>query len=155
MEVTYLFTNYGFTVRVPSHLYLNKTEGLCGNCNGDVDDDLTKPDGMLADDADQFGLSWLVKSLLDQPYALPAEDVCQVIPQKECDLLPPSEDPCFQLIDSHIFQVDIKLFFFFFVYSTIIFGICFDVSWTSSRVNLQRFETLLVSFSGFQLDFCF
>ena len=110
--MSYFSTNYGFTVRVPSHSYLNRTEGLCGSCNGNTDDDWTKPDGSLADDADQFGLAWLVKSLLDRPLdAIPAaaaaDDVCQAIPQKECDLLPPSEDPCFKLIDSPVFQVDL------------------------------------------------
>jgi len=105
VEVSYWASSYAFTVRVPSHLYLDKTEGLCGNCNGDAKDDMTRPDGVMADDADQFGLSWLVQSLLEQPYTLPAEDACQVIPHKECDLLPPSEDPCFKLIDSSVFQV--------------------------------------------------
>lgn len=30
LEVTYFLDNFGFAVRLPSALYFNKTEGLCG-----------------------------------------------------------------------------------------------------------------------------
>lgn len=30
LEVTYFMDNFGFAVRLPSALYFNRTEGLCG-----------------------------------------------------------------------------------------------------------------------------
>ena len=30
LEVTFSKDNHGFTIRLPSHLFFNKTEGLCG-----------------------------------------------------------------------------------------------------------------------------
>jgi len=107
VEVSYFFDSYGFSVRVPSHLYLNKTEGLCGNCNGDAGDDMTIPGRLPADDVHHFGLSWLVQSLLDRPVQLDHshENGCQVVGQGECNVLPPSIDPCFKLLDNPLFQV--------------------------------------------------
>lgn len=33
LEVTYFLDNFGFAIRIPSALYFNKTEGLCGESN--------------------------------------------------------------------------------------------------------------------------
>ena len=104
MEVSYFFNNYGFKVRAPSHLYLNKTEGLCGNCNGLLDDDMHLPNGMLAEDVNQFGLSWLVSNLLKES-PIGDEDQCQADQPAECQILEPENDPCFKLIDNEIFKV--------------------------------------------------
>ncbi|CAI9742241.1 mucin-2-like isoform X1 [Octopus vulgaris] len=47
------------------YLHLNKTwrnevEGLCGNYNGDTEDDFASPDGMLLSKASSFGHSWRI-----------------------------------------------------------------------------------------------
>nr|XP_042904159.1 uncharacterized protein LOC107439698 isoform X4 [Parasteatoda tepidariorum] len=39
LEARYYEDNSGFAVKVPSRRYFNKTEGLCGNCNGKKDDE--------------------------------------------------------------------------------------------------------------------
>ena len=106
--MSYYFYNYGFKVRVPSQLYLNKTEGLCGNCNGNPDDDMCKPKGVPAEDVDQFGLSWLANSLLKNP--VEEEGSCQVQPESDCQLLPPDQDPCLKLITNPVFEVFISTF---------------------------------------------
>ncbi|XP_070575062.1 hemocytin-like [Ptychodera flava] len=58
--VTFDDFNDGFSISVPSNKYRNKTEGLCGPCNFNPDDDLTKEDGRITDDTDDFAFSWLV-----------------------------------------------------------------------------------------------
>ena len=106
VEVSYYFHNFAFSVRLPSQLYLNKTEGLCGNCNGDQSDDFCRPDGALTTDTDQFGLSWLASSLVGGPGRdLFDEDNCQALQDDECVPLPPDEDQCLKLVDSSLFQV--------------------------------------------------
>lgn len=85
----------GFKVRLPSQLYLNKTEGLCGNCHSEASTDPWN---------DDVGLNWLVKKVLrESPYG--EEDLCQVAPQPECKLLAPEVDPCLQLLESDLFKV--------------------------------------------------
>lgn len=95
VEVTYYMYSRGFKVRLPSQLYLNKTEGLCGNCHSEASADVWD---------DQIGLNWLVSKVLrESPNG--EEDLCQVAPQPECTLLPPEADPCLQLLDSELFKV--------------------------------------------------
>lgn len=50
--------NQGFSIKMPSHLYYNKTEGLCGSCNADSTDDMAAPDGNIPINADEFVISW-------------------------------------------------------------------------------------------------
>ena len=95
MEVSYYMYSRGFKVRLPSQLYLNKTEGLCGNCNAEVVDDEFN---------NKLGLSWLASKLLRDPPS-GEEELCQIAPQPECTPLEPSRDPCLKLLDSDIFKV--------------------------------------------------
>lgn len=43
---------------MPSHLYYDKTEGMCGSCNGDSEDDMASPDGSIPMNSDEFVKSW-------------------------------------------------------------------------------------------------
>jgi len=95
VEVSYYMYSRGFKIRLPSQLYLNKTEGLCGNCNSDFDDDSM---------SNQAGLGWLVNKLLREP-PTGEEDLCQIAPQPECTPLNPNQDPCLKLLDSDLFKV--------------------------------------------------
>ncbi|XP_066276578.1 IgGFc-binding protein-like [Branchiostoma lanceolatum] len=46
-------------VKLPTDDYLGEVGGLCGNFNGDPDDDLEKPDGTQATTVAEFAESWL------------------------------------------------------------------------------------------------
>lgn len=98
VEVSYYTYSRGFKIRLPSQLYLNKTEGLCGNCNNEETDDAF---------SNEVGLNWLVSKLLKEPsLSLPlGEELCQVLPQPECKPLHPDSDPCLKLLDSDLFKV--------------------------------------------------
>ena len=95
VEVSYYMYSRGFKVRLPSQLYLNKTEGLCGNCNPESTDEIWD---------NQQGLNWLVSKVLRES-PVGDEDFCQVAPQLECTPLEPSRDPCLKLLDSDVFKV--------------------------------------------------
>lgn len=58
LEIVFLTMNQGFSIKIPSHLYYDKTEGLCGSCNGDSTDDMAAPDGNIPVDVDGFVKSW-------------------------------------------------------------------------------------------------
>lgn len=104
VEVSYYLESRSFRVRLPSQLYLNKTEGLCGNCNGYSNDDLHAPNGDLVKDSEEFGLNWLVKKLLRDPPS-GEENWCHALPQPECLPPPPDQDPCLKLLEDNAFKV--------------------------------------------------
>ncbi|KAG0719300.1 Hemocytin [Chionoecetes opilio] len=96
LEVTYFLDNFGFAIRLPSALYFNETEGLCGNCNHDDKDDLAARNIGLVDDVDDFGSSWLLEG---EP------STCGILKKEEqlCTLLPPDMDPCLTIMDEDLF----------------------------------------------------
>uniref|UniRef100_A0A671TTV8 VWFD domain-containing protein n=1 Tax=Sparus aurata TaxID=8175 RepID=A0A671TTV8_SPAAU len=59
LEVKY--DGWRATISVPSsYRYLGKTCGLCGNFNGNQNDDFQTPSGMAVSTPDEFGTSWKV-----------------------------------------------------------------------------------------------
>lgn len=58
LEVVFMTLNKGFSIKMPSHLYFDKTEGLCGSCNDDSTDDMAAPDGNIPINANEFVKSW-------------------------------------------------------------------------------------------------
>ncbi|XP_054713671.1 uncharacterized protein LOC129223130 [Uloborus diversus] len=52
LEVRYYEENSGFAVKVPSKSYFNKTVGLCGNCNGEKEDEIKE------EPLEEFVCSW-------------------------------------------------------------------------------------------------
>ncbi|KAK9502170.1 hypothetical protein O3M35_012753 [Rhynocoris fuscipes] len=90
----------GFNLRLPSHLYFDRTEGICGRCNLNGADDITMRNGTITEDIDAFGESWLVT---DTPDIIGKEESCQV--EKEIECLPPPahQDPCLTILDEKIF----------------------------------------------------
>ncbi|XP_071530011.1 hemocytin-like isoform X2 [Panulirus ornatus] len=95
LEVTFFLENFGFSIRIPSHLYFNKTEGLCGNCNYNDKDDLNAKSIGLVDSVDTFGLSWLLEN---EP------KTCGVLKKEgPCVPLPPDQDPCAAIMNEDIF----------------------------------------------------
>lgn len=86
--------------------YANKMEGICGNCNGNPDDDIITnpaatnlPEGTSP--VKSFALSWLA----DEPKLALNEDkdTCYVDDETNCLPLPPETDPCLKMTDEDIF----------------------------------------------------
>lgn len=82
-------------MKAPSLRYSGKLEGLCGNCNGDKEDDANGPNGEPILDVEEFGLSWLYDKL---PGGQTREQ-CLNVQEEICEPLPPESDPCAQLVD--------------------------------------------------------
>jgi integrin beta 3 len=87
-------------------------EGICGNCNGNPDDDVATnpaatdlPDSFIrttsAPSIKDFALSWLA----DEPKLELNEDkdTCYVDDETNCLPLPPETDPCFKILDDVAF----------------------------------------------------
>lgn len=87
---------------MPSVKYANKMEGICGNCNGNPNDDITSP-ALIGStpSVKSFALSWLAnepKLALNEN-----KDTCYVDDEMNCLPLPPETDPCFKILDEVIF----------------------------------------------------
>ncbi|XP_049862899.1 hemocytin [Schistocerca gregaria] len=97
LEVSYFHRSFGFNVRLPSHTYGGKVEGLCGDCNRNPHDDFKVKSGELTEDIDEFGKSWLTEDVKN-------EMECKSIEKKPpCESLPPDQDPCMELITAEVF----------------------------------------------------
>ncbi|XP_067130718.1 hemocytin-like [Centruroides vittatus] len=92
--VRYFESNYGFVVELPSKLYYNATEGLCGICNFVQSDDFYHKDGYIEKDVNEFASSWFVKNdkesrehckekILEPPN--PNPEIC-IFTENDCDL---------------------------------------------------------------------
>lgn len=82
-------------------------EGICGNCNGNPDDDLiTNPVATNlpsnSSPVKTFATSWLA----DEPKLALNEnkDTCYIDDESNCLPLPPETDPCFKIIDEPAFE---------------------------------------------------
>lgn len=70
-------------------------EGLCGDCNGDLSNDMKTPEGVVTPNVNDFGLSWLYQDL---PGGQDREQ-CLNPPDEICSEVPIESDPCIQLED--------------------------------------------------------
>lgn len=102
----YNFPRFSLQIKVPSVKYANKMEGICGNCNGNPDDDMiTNPAATNlpfgASPLKSFAMSWLA----EEPKLELAEskDTCFIDDEANCLPLPPETDPCFKILDEDIF----------------------------------------------------
>jgi von Willebrand factor len=85
-------------------------EGICGNCNGNPDDDmLTNPATTTKTSTSEttaplktFAMSWLA----DNPKLALNEDkdTCYVDDEANCLPLPPETDPCFRIYEDEVFE---------------------------------------------------
>ncbi|KAJ8725925.1 hypothetical protein PYW08_004108 [Mythimna loreyi] len=102
VELTVLQSKMEFRVRVPSYLYANKTEGLCGVCAG-YQEMLLTSNGTETDDFEEYGKSW--QATPDTLKTLDISDQAQceepVVP--ECVLPPPETNPCYNLYNADRF----------------------------------------------------
>ncbi|XP_050428341.1 hemocytin-like [Adelges cooleyi] len=100
LEVIFMFMNQGFSIKMPSHLYYDKTEGLCGSCNGDSTDDMAAPDGNIPSNVDEFIKSWKASGT--------EFEKCDYVTKNEtkedtCEIPKPEIDPCLILTDTKLF----------------------------------------------------
>ncbi|XP_068629642.1 hemocytin [Battus philenor] len=103
VELSVLRAKMEFDVRVPSFLYANQTEGLCGVCMG-YQEQLYTSNGTATDDFELYGKSWQADKealeLLDESLLLE----CGGMPEEpECEPLAPENNPCLALFDLESF----------------------------------------------------
>uniref|UniRef100_H2YMM4 von Willebrand factor n=1 Tax=Ciona savignyi TaxID=51511 RepID=H2YMM4_CIOSA len=58
LEVKYVPAVHYVTISLPAHRCANKTEGMCGDCNGVSSNDMVMRNHMLTQEAVEFGYSW-------------------------------------------------------------------------------------------------
>jgi len=88
LELVTFQQNFAFTLKLPSHIFSDNTEGLCGSCNTDAESGFEKRDGKITNDVEEFGKSWLVEDLLTQLGW--SDQTCSSNHQLQCT--PPSEE---------------------------------------------------------------
>ncbi|KAL6266408.1 hypothetical protein P5V15_003260 [Pogonomyrmex californicus] len=99
LELIAFEPNFAFTLKLPSHIFSDNTEGLCGNCNADVESGFEKRDGKITDDAEEFGKSWLIEDLgLSTQLGL-NDQTCSSNYQSECIPPPAEKDLCLKLLN--------------------------------------------------------
>ncbi|XP_044578140.1 hemocytin isoform X1 [Cotesia glomerata] len=101
LGITSYRNNFAFTITLPSHIFGGATEGLCGNCNLNDEEDFKKANGEYTNNIDEFGSSWLAVGI---PHArfLSAED-CTSQPIKKCTPPPANNDPCAIMANPELF----------------------------------------------------
>lgn len=106
LQVNVYYPSLGTSIKVPSHKYKGKLEGLCGDCNkgATTTKDFKMPNGKFAQDTDEFALSWLYDDIFGQ-----SPETCANKPKPRCDFTI-DNNPCLILRDSGRFgQVTIIL----------------------------------------------
>lgn len=89
-QLSLVFHNMAFSVRLPKYFYQYGTRGICGDCG---DDNSGKAGDFSADVA-----SWRAPAfVLDKMGIKPKE--CFEKPKVECWPLPEDEDPCSKILD--------------------------------------------------------
>ncbi|XP_066302079.1 uncharacterized protein [Branchiostoma lanceolatum] len=58
LRVEYSVTNHGFAINVPISDFYDGTEGLCGRCNNDANDDFCKSTGDVTTETMRFAYDW-------------------------------------------------------------------------------------------------
>ncbi|XP_011303247.1 hemocytin [Fopius arisanus] len=101
LEITIYEHNFAFNIRLPSHIFGEAVEGLCGNCNADADDDFKMKNGEMTENVDDFGMSWLATGL--PTVRILDETTCLSQPPKPCLPPPAPEDICMTLLNREIF----------------------------------------------------
>ncbi|KAL0131073.1 hypothetical protein PUN28_002574 [Cardiocondyla obscurior] len=102
LELVIFQQNLALTLKLPSHIFSDDTEGLCGNCNADTESDFEKRDGGTTNDAEEFGKSWLIENL---PAHLGLNNqMCSSNRQPQCIPPPEEQDLCKKLLDLAVFK---------------------------------------------------
>lgn len=103
LEVVAMLKDLSFSIRLPGIKYASKLEGLCGDCDGDANDDL-QPNPKYANKVKSEGLNDILQTWQSDEASLGGEQHCVAIEEKEkCIPLPPGQDPCQGILDQSIF----------------------------------------------------
>ncbi|XP_026826604.1 hemocytin isoform X2 [Ooceraea biroi] len=102
LELVTFPQNFAFTLKLPSHIFGDTTEGLCGSCNVDAGAGFEKRDGDITDDAEEFGRSWLVEDLAVELGL--KNQTCSSNHQLQCTPPPADQDICNKLLDLATFR---------------------------------------------------
>ncbi|EFN85665.1 Hemocytin [Harpegnathos saltator] len=103
LELVVFRQNFAFTLKLPSHIFDDATEGLCGSCNADTEAGFRKRDGGITDNVEQFGQSWLA----DDPSMESSlnDETCSGDERRvRCAPPPADQDVCRKLLDLVEFQ---------------------------------------------------
>nr|XP_034840347.1 hemocytin-like [Maniola hyperantus] len=97
VELTVLQAKMEFTVQVPSQLYANRTQGLCGVCAG-YQQHLITSNGTVAENFDEYGKSWQATPEVLNKLDVPLQEQCDEPPPRPECVLPPIElNPCYNI----------------------------------------------------------
>lgn len=103
LEVSVMCDELSFSIRLPSIKYGGKLEGLCGDCNGNPEDDLKLNPKYKMQVLDN-NVNTIIESWLSDEPALKVEEKCMNAEQlKGCVPPPPENDPCQRILDQSIF----------------------------------------------------
>ncbi|XP_075969965.1 hemolectin isoform X2 [Anticarsia gemmatalis] len=102
VELTVLQSKMEFTVRVPSYLYANQTEGLCGVCANYINTLITS-NGTATDDFEEYGKSWRATPANLETLDISEQALCEAPVTPECVLPPPESNPCYNLYNADRF----------------------------------------------------
>lgn len=105
LELTTAFDDMSFSIRVPSLKYGAKMEGLCGDCDGEPENDL-----VMNKEATVFKENPTVQDIVTSwqsknPALNLSEDECLSEERTEinCLPLPPEKDPCLKILEMEVF----------------------------------------------------
>ncbi|RVE53530.1 hypothetical protein evm_001900, partial [Chilo suppressalis] len=101
VEVTVQQSKLATTVRVPSYLYGNRTDGVCGVCAGQHEHLLTS-NGTATDDVQEYSKSWKATPTALTALDLPSDQLqCDQPPPPPCHL--PEDNLCYKLLNPEAF----------------------------------------------------
>lgn len=101
LELVAFRQNFAFNLKLPSHIFDDATEGLCGSCNTE-ETGFKKHDNEITNDAEEFSKSWLADDLLTEIGL--SNQACSSKPRAQCIPPPANLDICRKLLDLVEFQ---------------------------------------------------
>lgn len=103
LQIVALPKDLSFSIRLPSIKYAAKLEGLCGDCNGNADDDF-KVNPKYTKKVKSQRLNDILQTWQSDEPSLGGAQNC-IVPEEipVCVPLPPTQDPCQAILDQKLF----------------------------------------------------
>lgn len=104
VDVNVLYVGFEFSIKIPSFKYGGKVEGLCGNCNGNPNDDL-QANPKHASKVDPTALKDILQTWLADEPALNLTEKCvgKAETIQQCAKPLTGQDPCAELLNANTF----------------------------------------------------